>query len=54
MSMNETTTELDDAIADLFDLDLRTELAADLDGMGASEECTTNGCTETCLSCGCR
>lgn len=53
MSMNESTA-LDAAIANLFDLDVQTELAADLDGAADSEDCTKNGCTESCLSCGCR
>lgn len=48
--MNESTV-LDDAIADLFDLDLQTELAADLDGAARSADCTNNGCTESCQIC---
>jgi hypothetical protein len=53
MSINESIT-LDDAIADLFDLDMQTEYTVDFDGVGRSADCTNNGCTNTCLSCGCR
>lgn len=42
---------LDDAIADLFDLDPQTELAADLEGAVLSADCTNNGCTKSCLTC---
>lgn len=39
--MNESTA-LDDAIADLFDLDTQTEYAADFDGSGRSVDCTNS------------
>ncbi|HEU0086763.1 MAG TPA: hypothetical protein VFQ77_03805 [Pseudonocardiaceae bacterium] len=57
MSRDDSTvlaTALDVAIADLFDLDVQTEGVADLDRADRSADCTNNGCTESCLSCGCR
>lgn len=57
MNRNDSTTldiALDDAIADLFDLDVQTEGVADLGGVGRSADCTNNGCTRSCVSCGCR
>lgn len=53
MSTDESTA-LDIAIADLFDLDVQTEGVADIGGSGHSGDCTNNGCTASCLSCGCR
>lgn len=50
MSINESTV-LDDAVADLFDLDPQTEIAADLVGADRSADCTNNGCTNTCQTC---
>jgi hypothetical protein len=47
----EESVVLDDAIADLFDLDPQTELAADLDGAVRSADCTNNGCTASCQTC---
>ena len=53
MSMDESTA-LDTAIADLFDLDVQTEGVADRGGPVRSADCTNNGCTASCQSCGCR
>lgn len=52
--MNEATA-LADSIADLFDLDARSEPAADFGtdsrGVVRSADCTNNGCTKTCVGC---
>ncbi len=36
---------LDEATADLFDLDVQAEPAEDLTGYGCSGNCTNNGCS---------
>lgn len=42
---------LDDLTADLFDLDIQVEPAADLAGYADSADCTNNGCTRSCVGC---
>lgn len=38
-----------------FDLDVRVERVDELpEGVGRSANCTNNGCTRSCVSCGCR
>ncbi len=47
----EESRVLDDITADLFNLDIQTELAADLAGYAPSADCTNNGCTRSCVGC---
>ncbi|MEU9835906.1 hypothetical protein AB0D67_30595 [Streptosporangium sp. NPDC048047] len=47
------TATLTASAADLFDLDRRVEEDASPMLRDASENCTNNGCTKTCNSCGC-
>ena len=47
-------TELSADMADLFDLDPRTAPLAALPTIANSEDCTNDGCTRSCVSCGCR
>jgi hypothetical protein len=46
--------ELSVDITDLFDLDARTAPIATPPGVPSSEDCTNDGCTNSCVSCGCR
>lgn len=60
--MNSTTTvdvpsasaELSGDMADLFDLDPRTAPIAGQPTGNDSADCTNDGCTRSCMSCGCR
>ncbi|MEV0517458.1 hypothetical protein [Nonomuraea sp. NPDC050405] len=46
-------TPLTASVADLFDLDRRVDDAGSSTLRHASDNCTNNGCTATCNSCGC-
>lgn len=48
------TTELSADLTDLFSLDVRTSSVATLPSAGDSADCTNDGCTASCQSCGCR
>jgi hypothetical protein len=48
------TTELSTDLTDLFDLDVRTTSVATLPSGNDSADCTNDGCTRSCQSCGCR
>jgi hypothetical protein len=48
------SAELSADLADLFDLDPRTAPLAALPTVPNSEDCTNDGCTRSCVSCGCR
>lgn len=60
--MNSTTSiaeasasaELSVDLADLFDLNPRTIPLAGQSTVAASGDCTNDGCTRSCVSCGCR
>jgi hypothetical protein len=41
-------------IIDLFNLDTRTAPVVPLPSMGDSSDCTNDGCTASCASCGCK
>lgn len=41
-------------IIDLFDLDVRSAPVAVLPTTGKSANCTNDGCTGSCNSCGCK
>ncbi len=49
-----TPVDLFPEITDLFDLDVRTTPIAMLPTTGRSADCTNDGCTGSCASCGCR
>ncbi|HEX5113643.1 MAG TPA: hypothetical protein VFW65_00440 [Pseudonocardiaceae bacterium] len=48
------SAELSADVADLFDLDPRTAPIVTLPTGNDSADCTNDGCTKSCVSCGCR
>lgn len=46
--------ELSVDVADLFDLNPRTVPLPGQPPIASSEDCTNDGCTRSCMSCGCR
>lgn len=54
MSSPTSTAELSADIADLFNLDTQITPVAALPMRGDSADCTNDGCTGSCLSCGCK
>lgn len=48
------TADLSADLTDLFNLDARTMSVATLPSAGDSADCTNDGCTRSCASCGCR
>lgn len=52
--MTAPTDHLDADLAALFDLDPRTTPLTELGDLPDSADCTNDGCTGSCLSCGCR
>jgi hypothetical protein len=50
MTMNETGIPAA-AIADLFDLDSQVGPLHDLPAGVSSEDCTSDGCTQSCVGC---
>jgi hypothetical protein len=53
-SESTVSAELSADVADLFDLDAWTTPIAGLPTGHNSADCTNDGCTRSCQSCGCR
>lgn len=54
MSNPTTGTDVCTDLDDLFALDPRTEPLAALPAAADSGDCTNDGCTGSCVSCGCK